>query len=370
MAHINLLPVEILQYIFTLGSLGPLSLGHLRSLYRVGPRQHLILPLAISSVCGYWRAIALSTGLLWSTVVLYLPGSDMQPFQQNTAVIALQLQRVGNCPIDMVVESNSPSPATSSLEYLLPLFPRCRSLVLTLYRAQYSEIFPLSNLMPHLKLVSIYLIGSSLYPDLPILCDPSVAPSLEEVKLDALSSPMLPTLSSSKLKHIQVGSVRPQDFPTLYEFIRKIDDSDVPLIRHLTLPHPIMKMNRDEAWIPPMWTREVETLSVSHLSGHSISSLRATLCALKPRQGEVEADANQEFMHFPSLKELELSMMAAWAFQPTDAKSVLKDLITIVEHRADLQLRVQEQLVSKAGEGGVDVFVPYGDRVSIFSVGD
>ncbi|KAF8305238.1 hypothetical protein DL93DRAFT_361788 [Clavulina sp. PMI_390] len=426
MAHVNLLPIEILRYIFTLTSLGPLRLGYLRPPYITGSTrsQLLTLPLAISSVCGYWRATAFSTGFLWSVMIVHIQSGDLQPSERDTAAITWQLQRVGYCPIDLIIEVTEYTLPTSSWDILTRLFPRCHSLTLTILASHYDHLFPLHDLMPDVKIISIYIIGSCSSIHLPILSAPSAAPCLEELRLHTLSPPMLETVPFVTLKHFQVESIHPQDFPALYEhlslprsltslvipttttgddipypptplqlpdlktltiedcqldrlinspslqhlsclfYARMIDDSDVPLIQHLTLSHPIVKFDGVEPSTPPKWTQEVKTLYISHLDVNSISSLRAALCALKPREQEAEATLRHKFMYFPHLQELTACVRHVHQLESTNAQFVLRDLVAILEQRADLHLHYQGELVSRAGDQASDVFTPFEGRVS------
>ncbi|KAF8305237.1 hypothetical protein DL93DRAFT_2089649 [Clavulina sp. PMI_390] len=425
MAHINLLPVEIFQAIFALCSLE--SPGHSPP-YQIDStrsRQHLAIPLAISSVCSHWRSIALSTSFLWSKVVVHIPDGALQPSERDMTTINWQLKRIGSFSIDMTIVSCSPAPVACSWGFFLRLFPQCHFINLTLHISHCSDIFPLCDPMPRLRTLSIDIIGPSLRSHPPILQESSCAPSLQEVRLNKSSSLMLESLSSSILKHLCIDTIDWEEFPALYKLLRSsaqslislsmpsafeddeelqypasplelpnlesltvedceldllvktpslrrlccfryrgvIDDSDLPSIRELSLPCPVLGFHTGRLWIPPSWTREVETLCLSHLNGIKITGLCTTLCGRQEVQ--LETDAKPDFMCFPQLKVLDFAMNRSWRHRPTEAQNILQDLAIILEHRPNLLLHIEQDLIDQAGERAFDVFAPFGSRVSV-----
>ncbi|KDQ20205.1 hypothetical protein BOTBODRAFT_62529 [Botryobasidium botryosum FD-172 SS1] len=110
---IKRLPPEILSAIFLSvpsgASWAPNPLVHVR----------------LSSVCRYWREIALNTGALWSTITFF----DTSSFQ----LAKLFLSRAKNCALDVILFHKPLAgswPMSNAAEIVLPTLPRWRTLIM------------------------------------------------------------------------------------------------------------------------------------------------------------------------------------------------------------------------------------------------
>ncbi|KDQ21891.1 hypothetical protein BOTBODRAFT_26299 [Botryobasidium botryosum FD-172 SS1] len=126
-----------------------------------------IVPIRISSVCRYWRDIALNTGALWSTITFF----DTPSFH----IAELFLSRSPNCALDVVLFggwNDGAWPMTKAADIVLPALSRWRTLtvdfrnmveVLTtvsIISYQYCQLEP--AMRPHLQDLTFASVGPSM----------------------------------------------------------------------------------------------------------------------------------------------------------------------------------------------------------------
>ncbi|KAG1725619.1 uncharacterized protein EDB91DRAFT_1167741 [Suillus paluster] len=100
--HINVLPVEILSYIFTLATHSTSStIPEFKQRYEipVSP-ESVTMPTVLASVHRHWRHIALSTSTLWSSLVMSL--------EQVVRRLAAHIARSRNSPVDILIDTRDP----------------------------------------------------------------------------------------------------------------------------------------------------------------------------------------------------------------------------------------------------------------------
>lgn len=120
--HINVLPVEILSYIFTLATHDTVSTNNdYKRRYEV-PFTHdsVTMPTVLASVHRHWRNIALSTSTLWSSLVMSLGqvvrvkvGSDAHDERAYTTFLDVQrlaahIARSRNSSVDILIDTRDP----------------------------------------------------------------------------------------------------------------------------------------------------------------------------------------------------------------------------------------------------------------------
>ncbi|OAX38608.1 hypothetical protein K503DRAFT_866034 [Rhizopogon vinicolor AM-OR11-026] len=122
--HINVLPVEILSYIFTLATHSTLSsTSDFKQRYQVPfSPDSVTMPTVLASVHRHWRHIALSTSTLWSSLVMSLEqvvhvkvGSDVGDEYTPRHTTFLDVQRLAahiarsqNSPVDILIDTRDP----------------------------------------------------------------------------------------------------------------------------------------------------------------------------------------------------------------------------------------------------------------------
>ncbi|KAG2095874.1 uncharacterized protein F5147DRAFT_395342 [Suillus discolor] len=117
--HINVLPVEILSYIFTLATHHTAStdIDH-KGRYEVPfSPESVTMPTVLASVHRHWRHIALSTSTLWSSLSMSLEqvvrckvGSDADAYTTFLDVqrLAAHIARSRNSPVDILIDTRDP----------------------------------------------------------------------------------------------------------------------------------------------------------------------------------------------------------------------------------------------------------------------
>ncbi|KAG1731759.1 hypothetical protein EDB19DRAFT_2007001 [Suillus lakei] len=120
--HINVLPVEILSYIFTLATHDSLSTGNdYKRRYEVPfSSESVTMPTVLASVHRHWRNIALSTSTLWSSLVMSLGqvvrvkvGPDADDERAYTTFLDVQrlaahIARSRNSSLDILIDTRDP----------------------------------------------------------------------------------------------------------------------------------------------------------------------------------------------------------------------------------------------------------------------
>ncbi|KDQ20203.1 hypothetical protein BOTBODRAFT_27616 [Botryobasidium botryosum FD-172 SS1] len=125
--EITLVPPGINTSIYAERSLPPEILGHIFSLIPAGESwtYNPLIPIHLSSVCRYWREVALGTGVLWSTITF----SRGPP----CGIAEIFLSRSKNCPLNMILCRNRAEwSMAQALEIALPTSSRWESLLLEL----------------------------------------------------------------------------------------------------------------------------------------------------------------------------------------------------------------------------------------------
>lgn len=120
--HVNVLPVEILSYIFTLATHGAASTDSdykRRYEYPFNP-ESVTMPTVLASVHRHWRNIALSTSTLWSSLVMSLGqfvrvkvGQDADDDGAYTTFLDVQrlathIARSRNSSVDILIDTRDP----------------------------------------------------------------------------------------------------------------------------------------------------------------------------------------------------------------------------------------------------------------------
>lgn len=120
--HINILPVEILSYIFMLATHSTTSsTSNFKQRYEVPfSPDSVTMPTVLASVHRHWRDIALSTSALWSSLVMSLEQvvrvkakSDATDGHAHTTFLDVQrlaahIARSRNCPVDILIDTRDP----------------------------------------------------------------------------------------------------------------------------------------------------------------------------------------------------------------------------------------------------------------------
>lgn len=120
--HINVLPVEILSYIFTLATHDAVSTKKdYKRRYEVPfSPESVTMPTVLASVNRHWRNIALSTSTLWSSLVMSLGqvvrvkvGQDADDERAYTTFLDVQrlaahIARSRNSSVDILIDTRDP----------------------------------------------------------------------------------------------------------------------------------------------------------------------------------------------------------------------------------------------------------------------
>lgn len=120
--HINVLPVEILSYIFTLATHddAPAKKDYKRRYEVPFSSQSVTMPTVLASVNRHWRHIALSTSTLWSSLVMTLGqvvrvriGQDADDERAYTTFLDVQrlaahIARSRNSSVDILIDTRDP----------------------------------------------------------------------------------------------------------------------------------------------------------------------------------------------------------------------------------------------------------------------
>ncbi|KAK7442776.1 hypothetical protein VKT23_016021 [Stygiomarasmius scandens] len=106
---IQVLPVELVSYVFELGTHGSSSTGR-DSAFNV---DSVKAPLVYTSVCKHWRKVALSTPSLWTSLCITvgsveqfsLAGPEKEPQALNTAHLTSYLTLSRKYPVDILIDA-------------------------------------------------------------------------------------------------------------------------------------------------------------------------------------------------------------------------------------------------------------------------
>ncbi|KDQ21917.1 hypothetical protein BOTBODRAFT_26323 [Botryobasidium botryosum FD-172 SS1] len=144
-----------------------------------------IVPIRISSVCRYWRDIALNTGALWSTITFF----DTPSFH----IAELFLSRSPHRALDVVLFggwNDGAWPMTKAADIVLPALPRWRTLTVdSRNRVQVFEVLSLimhrcqlePAMRPRLRDLTFVAVGTSM------CAIAQVQPCMDMLKPDSLS---------------------------------------------------------------------------------------------------------------------------------------------------------------------------------------
>ncbi|KAF8298287.1 hypothetical protein DL93DRAFT_724447 [Clavulina sp. PMI_390] len=257
--NVNSLPIELLQNIFALSiptvesiqwPIMPTMMSNavipesshrsICSIDSVKHRWHLSTALSITYVCSQWRAIAVSTGELWSHVIVKLPNSS----SIDGSIVEWQITRLGSCALDLELDASGVTDvdcdATSrALDLIRNHLPRCRSILLSRFSgAVYSRLFPLHGHLPMLQTLYIALpqsLPQGTYH--PIFDDSATTPSLHQLYFAPFHYFPLYVLTYtqfSALKRLCLSPTPPANFQLFYEFLTEctsVTDLVIPSIR-------------------------------------------------------------------------------------------------------------------------------------------
>lgn len=120
--HINVLPVEILSYIFTLATHDPApTKKDYKRRYEIPfSSESVTMPTVLASVNRHWRNIALSTSTLWSSLVMTLGqvvrvkvGQNIDDERAYTTFLDVQrlaahIARSRNSSVDILIDTRDP----------------------------------------------------------------------------------------------------------------------------------------------------------------------------------------------------------------------------------------------------------------------
>ncbi|KAF8312971.1 hypothetical protein DL93DRAFT_1212300 [Clavulina sp. PMI_390] len=399
MLQISSLPVELIQSIFILAAINYLDADG--SILFEDRRRHLRPALTLSYVCSQWRSIALSTGQLWSHLVIFFSDST----SQELAMVAWQLKRAGSWPLDVILDTSGYFKyRTPSRTWMLirDHFPRCQTISFpSLAPALYSILFPLPGSFPCLKNLSVQITdpGLSGLKCNSLFGSATFAPCLESLSLDGPHARMFDTVHLPALKSVHfltIGMIDLHDVYTLlrdcvaltslylplpifrrelpfpasplifphlsslsisdcnlnnliqcpslrylecWEYRGAIDRSNLSCVRELKMSFP---MSPAEEWSPPAWMRDVETLTFLIYMG-GIPGYRA-LCALEPIEPDLERYGS--FLHFPGLRCFTVISLVSLP-SVMRAGNTLRDLVAILRARADLQVFVSANIIAR-----------------------
>ncbi|RDB19525.1 hypothetical protein Hypma_013660 [Hypsizygus marmoreus] len=141
---INRIPVEILAEVFFRFLEIPSDYFPDRPMLAVTSRC-MANPFILGHVCIHWRAVALSTPTLWSSLAIHKPASWMAPMVQ------IWLQRAKNCPLSLYlyVHCKPSRPEIVGADAILPLFvmclPRWKNVTFYLNGGPYDSLLGLPN---------------------------------------------------------------------------------------------------------------------------------------------------------------------------------------------------------------------------------
>ncbi|KAF8312965.1 hypothetical protein DL93DRAFT_1212256 [Clavulina sp. PMI_390] len=245
--HINSLPIELLQDIFTLSTVNSSERVSVETRHPVCAidfakhREHLTMPLTLSYVCGRWRSAALALGKLWSTIIIFLRHSN----EKELSILSWHLERASAWPLHVTIK------ATSGLEYntsesqswklIHEHLPRCQSLTFaSLSLTIYDRLFPLSGPLP---LLSRIQIGFDIWPLLVqdvvpptghrpgLFDDPACAPCFDILHLDNPPLDVIEEMPLSSLQQLGFLFIN-VDYPHLWDLLREctsLRDLQIPL---------------------------------------------------------------------------------------------------------------------------------------------
>ncbi|KAF8312968.1 hypothetical protein DL93DRAFT_2081650 [Clavulina sp. PMI_390] len=425
MAHINALPVELLQGLFELALLEPTIISNsVCSIDSARHRRHLTIPLTLSYVCAQWRSITLSTGLLWSSiVVLYRYYTPLE-----ISILTWQLKRAGNCPLNVTIDMaglvDYPN-ISRSWEFILNHLPQCETLIFPdIPTPVYRKIFPLRGPLPRLRRISIKpLARITPSPSLPtpsIFEAPDSATSLQSLHIDIpqiymIDTVLFLTLTQLHLSNLEAGE---REHARLYNLMR---DCALLVDLHLSapsgrgpLPYPssplflprlkslsIQDCNLDKLLKSPslqklkcssyhkeidrchlpsirqlhllfsyeidpsnlLWTPAAWTHDVETLMVDALpANLRSTLCTLQ-KYGEQHSDGRSKFQYLPHLKYLILES-PKFPFTEEHARNAVRELEAILVARSNLRVRIIGIVLYLVGKQLSDLSTRVGGRLS------
>ncbi|KAF8312969.1 hypothetical protein DL93DRAFT_1212271 [Clavulina sp. PMI_390] len=427
MVQISSFPVELIQSIFILATITcPNASAPTYYIDAADHRRHLTTSLTISYVCSEWRSIALSTGQLWSRVIVLLSKSTTREMK----ILEWHLTRAGGCPLDVTVDSCGWYPRHSPTPPILwglirPRFPQCRSLSLPwVTQDLHNIIFPLRGSFPYLEILDVWFrdahpsdLAASIFDD------PTSTPSLESLKLTNPHVRMLHNITLPMLKHFYFGYPRRTDIHEIYDLLRSctsltnlsftssrlgedmpyplspvtlpalsslsildcdldrvirpsslrylecwgyrgaIDHNNLSSIRDLTLSFSASATSFAQNWLPPAWMRGVEVLTM--IGTPTGIPGCAALCALEPFHPDL--GVSRKVSYFPCLKSLVIDVQV-FLFGPTQARDTVRDLNSILAARVDLRARVSGRLIPEGEIELSDLLDRFGSRVSFLPV--
>ncbi|KAF8312972.1 hypothetical protein DL93DRAFT_2168137 [Clavulina sp. PMI_390] len=428
MVHINTLPAELIQAVFEMVPLEPIVIGDpVCFIDSVPHRRHLSMPLTLSYVCGQWRSITLSTGLLWSSIVVLY--GDSTP--REISILSWQLALAGNWPLTVRIDMTDYTDHTIeslSWKFILNYLPQCESFTFpNLPTAIYTKMFPLHGVFPRLRKVFVHL-PPSFFPMAPrhsipragIFEAPSSAPSLQVLHMDNPWMHMLDAAPLSGLTYIHFSLLAVGAYSSLYELMKQctslvylhlpiplsgnpmpyppsplvfprleclsIQDCDLDQLVQSpslqTLECSSYRGEIDSSHIPFIrllrltlpedvepskfvWDPPAWTRDVETLTlGVTPTNLSIVLCARQESLGvSLTSEAAPQFLHLPCLKSLILESRG-FPLTPTQARDAVRALTTILEARTSLHVRALGNLSYLGGNQLADLSARLGGRVS------
>ncbi|KAF9467122.1 hypothetical protein BDZ94DRAFT_53176 [Collybia nuda] len=198
--HQNTLPPELTSLIFTFAT------HHSHS-----PNSGSLVPLSISHVSRHWRAIALSTGSLWTSITISPPS--------NPALISTYLTRSSPYPIDLTyTTTTTTTTATHTNAYRHQPQPHPTE---SKHDIHIGSIFAL--IAPHLVRLQSFHVASTLFQDLPNL----TSLQLYGHRLNKISEILL-SLGAPALEDLVIAPIVPNDLVGLLRATQSSPSSPSP----------------------------------------------------------------------------------------------------------------------------------------------
>ncbi|KAF8606134.1 hypothetical protein BDV93DRAFT_596058 [Ceratobasidium sp. AG-I] len=195
---------------------------------RYTKQARLSRSITLSSVCRYWRSVALGTSTFWAYIPLYLLGQAAQSTLDRAPILldrarttpielSLNIQSVSAILTKLHVDIRRPSDEPSTLQDWLPRFQELQILHLNPGTLHYDHV----HALPKLVELDLFFDGSHRYP-LPMKRLANVlraCPGLQRLRLEGLEftdaadadlTPIsFPYLDTIYLQHLHVASVSP-----------------------------------------------------------------------------------------------------------------------------------------------------------------
>lgn len=173
LAPIRTLPVDLLRQILILVSMTTASPDEIPTKSRPDSR----ISLSLGWICAQWRAVALATPIVWSSIT-----TDLNP-----NIVEACIHRSGVHPLHVSIIDNTGRTSTrnaSNLARLMQVSPRWQSARIRLNRGDLPTLNPLQNRLPLLRQLALEVFNP------PVAAQPCVAfenaPMLSEITLEGM----------------------------------------------------------------------------------------------------------------------------------------------------------------------------------------